>query len=160
MTAVGRPWGSPAEVRAMGIVQEREDELKRLRAGADSAPPEFGTVLTPAQLWHRLLQAHVDERLQILGHLQVAAHDAAQCVMADHAGQLLHLGARLPVVRQDRDDARAVAGEVLAAAEWRPCRVAEQGIDWPGAVRHVTQVQLDTWRARAGLTDATPAATS
>ena len=59
-------------------------EIDRLRAGEDAA----SETLTPARLWHDLLEASEMRRLWVLGRLIEAQDDANRCFLEDHEGRL------------------------------------------------------------------------
>lgn len=76
----------PYELRA--VVAEQRARIDAYEAGQDAAPREEGIVLSPAQLWHKLLNATEDTRMAMLTALAENARTAHDCFAQDHQGRV------------------------------------------------------------------------
>jgi hypothetical protein len=75
------------------MAREAGEKIARYEAGQDATPREEGIVLSPAQLWHKLLTVPEDQRLAMLRVLTENARTAYDCFAQDHGGALMQLEA-------------------------------------------------------------------
>lgn len=120
-----------AEVIAMA--REAGEKIARYEAGQDAAPREEGIVLSPAQLWHKLLNAPESTRMAMLMAMVENTRTAQACFMQDHEG----MGAQLEYNRSEL--AHAVFGSVTTDGTAQLLT----------AVRALRQVMVDGIAARS-----------
>ncbi len=75
-------------------------QLRDIVAGSDPTQPAEGTTLTAGQLWHRLLNMPVEERLLQLRRALEADDQARSCFVADHAGRMQYAETELEARRE------------------------------------------------------------
>lgn len=72
-----------------------DDELQRIRQGADPTPTVPAMPMTPGQFWHKLLTADPERRMQRLEQLMNMSADGFGCFAADHRGVIEQLEKQL-----------------------------------------------------------------
>ena len=112
-----------------------EAEAARLRAGADESDPEPNAMMTPGQVWSRLLSLPEDERIDGLGRLLNGSDRGSRCFVQNHPGEIEGLrrwSARLATERGDFLIRAEVAEAQVADLTATVARVKALADEWDG----------------------------